>query len=108
MTKIEYGKKYGDDDMYITYQKTGHGQKCIKITGVWYEDGEKDDTKDFFINSENILAENEKCIIISSCPFPTIAEELYYEYIDAGIGGAVSQKESMKKDKKLALNLLTK
>jgi len=65
MTKIEYGKKYGDTDFYVTWQKTGSGSKCVKLTGTVFSDGEKDDSLEtvVFIPHENIRAENEKSII---------------------------------------------
>jgi len=66
MKKIEYNKKYGDADFYVTWKKTGSGPTCVKLTGTVFSDGEKDDSLEtiVFIPNENIRAENEKSIIM--------------------------------------------
>jgi len=101
MRKIEYGKKYGNNDFYVTWQKTGSGATCVKLTGTVYSDGEKDDSFEtiVFIPHENIRAENEKSIIVVKVR----VESEFSEWISADKpGGFKYFKEVILYEKKIA------
>jgi hypothetical protein len=63
MTKIELNKLYGNTDFGVIYQKTGDGEKCLKISLIIKEEDEKDEVKTIFINKNNIYAMNNNVII---------------------------------------------
>jgi len=101
MKKIEYNKKYGNNDFYVTWQKTGSGLKCVKLTGTVFSDGEKDDSLEtiVFIPNENIRAENEKSIIMVKGKI----ESSDCEWISADKpGGFKNFKEVIPYEKKIA------
>lgn len=75
MIKINYNKVYGDEDCKVTWKKTGHGDKCVKLTQTSNDEGDID-TFDYFVEHSSIIIETENCIIFKGChSFNTVSKD---------------------------------
>lgn len=96
MKKIELNKKLQDSEcpeMTAIWEKTGNGEKCVKLTITYFCDGEKDFSNDVFIKHENIMAESENTIIFVK----TKVDTTFSENINADKEGGFSSCEEARK-----------
>jgi len=85
MRKIEWNKKYGDNDCYIMYQLIGEGDIALKVKAIEFDDGDIDE-EIIFIKLKTIKGRTEKAIVFGGEQGRKwlVGE---YDYVDAGTGG---------------------
>ncbi len=91
MRKIEWNKKYGDNEDYVIYELIGEGEKALKIKVTEFEDGEPEEQEVFFVQLKSIKGRTEKAIVFAGEQGRKWFEG-DYDYVDIGNGGSMMKE----------------
>ena len=62
MRKLTYGKKYGNNEINVTWSSTGQGQEAVKLIGTFFDDDDIEE-ETIFIKNNQVFAQNKKSIV---------------------------------------------